>query len=99
MLIQPSPDRGGKRCAGGGQQLRIDVRGLRKAGVTYRALLGDRFDGRVLSGEFANPNPPPFFRDVVGGPHSVVTAHLVDQAGHPTLQARDEILRFLAERL
>jgi hypothetical protein len=67
--------------------------------AAYRSLLGDRFDGRVLPGESANPNPPPFFRDVVSSPHSVVTAHLVDQAGHPTLQARDEILNFLAERL
>lgn len=67
--------------------------------AAYRSLLGDRFDGRVLPHEFANPNPPPFFRDVVGCPHSVVTAHLVDQAGHPTLQARDEILTFLGERL
>jgi dienelactone hydrolase len=67
--------------------------------AAYRSLLGDRFDGRVLPGESANPNPPPFFRDVVSCPHSVVTAHLVDQAGHPTLHARDEILNFLAERL
>ena len=67
--------------------------------AAYRALLGDGFDGRVIPGECANPNPPPFFRDVVGCPHSVVTAHLVDQAGHPTLQARDEILNFLTERL
>ncbi|GGT86653.1 hypothetical protein GCM10010289_03060 [Streptomyces violascens] len=32
-------------------------------------------------------------------PHSVVTAHLVDEDGHPTVRARDEILGFLAERL
>ncbi|MEJ3747853.1 dienelactone hydrolase family protein [Actinomycetes bacterium KLBMP 9797] len=67
--------------------------------AAYRALLGDAFDGRVLSGETANPNSPPFFRDIVGCPHSVVTAHLVDQQGHPTLRARDEILAFLAARL
>lgn len=67
--------------------------------AAYRSLLGDRFDGRVVPDEFANPNPPPFFRDIVGCPHSVVTAHLVDQTGHPTRQARDEILNFLAERL
>lgn len=67
--------------------------------AAYRALLGDRFDGRVLPGTAANPDPPPFFRDVVGTPHSVVTAHLVDEAGHPTLQARDEILAFLAGQL
>ncbi|WP_372661536.1 dienelactone hydrolase family protein [Amycolatopsis kentuckyensis] len=67
--------------------------------AAYRALLGDAFDGRVLPGETANPEPPSFFREVVGCPHSVVTAHLVDQHGHPTLRARDEILDFLAERL
>ncbi|MFI2437542.1 dienelactone hydrolase family protein [Streptomyces sp. NPDC018693] len=67
--------------------------------AAYRALLGDAFDGRVLKAETANPNPPPFFRDVVGCAHSVVTAHLVDQDGHPTMQARNEIIAFLAERL
>lgn len=67
--------------------------------AAYRALLGDAFDGRVLPDSAANPEPPPFFRDVVGCAHSVVTAHFVDEAGHPTRQARDEILAFLAERL
>ncbi|MFC3448677.1 dienelactone hydrolase family protein [Amycolatopsis speibonae] len=67
--------------------------------AAYRALLGDAFDGRVLPAEAANPEPPPFFREIVGCPHSVVTAHFVDQEGHPTLRARDEILAFLADRL
>lgn len=67
--------------------------------AAYDALLGARFDGRVLPGEVANPDPPPFFRDLVGTPHSVVTAHLVDEAGHPTLQARDEIIAYLSRRL
>jgi dienelactone hydrolase len=67
--------------------------------AAYQALLGDAFDGRVLPGEAANPDPTPFFRDVVGSPHSVVTAHFVDQEGHPTVRARDEILAFLATRL
>ncbi|MEV7192657.1 dienelactone hydrolase family protein [Streptomyces sp. NPDC093510] len=67
--------------------------------AAYRALLGDAFDGRVLPGETARTDPPPFFRDVVGCAHSVVTAHLVDQDGHPTRRARDEILAFLTERL
>ncbi|MGW8768044.1 dienelactone hydrolase family protein [Streptomyces sp. NPDC055815] len=67
--------------------------------AAYRALLGDAFDGRVLPAEAANTDPPPFFRDIVGCPHSVVTAHLVDEAGHPTVRARDEIIAFLAERL
>ncbi|GAA4383467.1 dienelactone hydrolase family protein [Actinomadura verrucosospora] len=67
--------------------------------AAYRALLGDAFDGRVLPGGVANTDPPPFFRDVVATPHSVVTAHLVDEDGHPTLQARDEILTYLTDHL
>lgn len=67
--------------------------------AAYQALLGDAFDGRVLPSEAANTNPPPFFRDIVGCPHSVVTAHLVDEEGHPTMKARDEIIAFLGERL
>ncbi|MFE5795667.1 dienelactone hydrolase family protein [Streptomyces sp. NPDC056503] len=67
--------------------------------AAYRALLGDAFDGRVLPAEVANTDPPPFFREVVGCAHGVVTAHLVDRAGHPTVRARDEIIAFLAERL
>jgi hypothetical protein len=35
----------------------------------------------------------------VGGPHSVVTAHLIDEAGQPTIAARDEILSFFKRRL
>ncbi|MFD9125398.1 dienelactone hydrolase family protein [Kitasatospora sp. NPDC059571] len=67
--------------------------------AAYRALLGDAFDGRELPATAANPDPPPFFRDLVGCAHSVVTAHLVDRSGHPTVRARDEILDFLTARL
>ncbi|UGQ11678.1 dienelactone hydrolase family protein [Yinghuangia sp. ASG 101] len=67
--------------------------------AAYARLLGDRFDGRVLPGACANPEPPPFFRDTVATPHSVVTAHLVDEENHPTVRARDEILAFLRTRL
>ncbi|MGW1811792.1 dienelactone hydrolase family protein [Streptomyces sp. NPDC002078] len=67
--------------------------------AAYQALLGEAFDGRVLPGDAANTNPPPFFRDVVGCAHSVVTAHLVDEQGHPTVRARDEIIAFLTEQL
>ena len=67
--------------------------------AAYAEALGERFIGRVLPDSAANPNPPPFFAQIVGCPHSVVTAHLVDEAGHPTLAARDEILSFLARRL
>ncbi|MEO5559093.1 MAG: dienelactone hydrolase family protein [Dokdonella sp.] len=67
--------------------------------AAYRDALGDRFDARVLPDSAANPDPPPFFRDVVRVPHSVLTAHLIDAAGEPTLQARDEVIRFLQSRL
>lgn len=69
--------------------------------AAYRALLGDAFDGRVLpDGDgAANTDPPPFFREQVGCAHSVVTAHLVDEKGHATTRARDEIIAFLVERL
>ena len=66
----------------------------------YRRALGDRFVERVLPDDAANREKlPPFFRDVVGGPHSVVTVHLIDEAGQPTVQARDEILSFFGKRL
>ncbi len=67
--------------------------------AAYAQALGDRFVANVLPGEAANPDPPPFFKHVVGCPHSVVTAHLIDAAGEPTLAARDEILSFFARRL
>ncbi|HEY2631598.1 MAG TPA: dienelactone hydrolase family protein [Solirubrobacteraceae bacterium] len=67
--------------------------------AAYSEALGERFVGRVLPDSAANPEPPPFFKDVVASPHSVVTAHLIDEAGQPTLGARDEILAFFAERL
>ncbi len=61
--------------------------------------LGDRFIGRVLPDSAAHPDPPPFFQRHVAFPHSVVTAHLIDEAGQPTLAARDEILAFFTRRL
>lgn len=67
--------------------------------AAYTEALGDRFVGRVLPDSAANPAPAPFFAEVVASPHSVVTAHLVDGAGEPTVAARDEILAFFTERL
>ncbi|MHA3914041.1 hypothetical protein [Halovulum sp. GXIMD14793] len=67
--------------------------------AAYSEALGDRFDGRVLPDSAANPNPPPFFAKHVPTPHSVVTAHLIDEDGQPTLTARDEILAFFRLRL
>jgi dienelactone hydrolase len=67
--------------------------------ASYRRALGPRFVARVLPDSAANPDPPPFFKHVVATPHSVVTAHLIDQEGQPTIAARDEILAFLRKRL
>ncbi|MER2565736.1 MAG: dienelactone hydrolase family protein [Myxococcaceae bacterium] len=67
--------------------------------AAYAAALGPRFEATVLPTSAANPNPPPFFAKVVGCAHSVVTAHLIDEAGQPTLAARDAILSFFTQRL
>jgi dienelactone hydrolase len=67
--------------------------------AAYSQALGERFVGRVLPDSAANVEAPPFFAEVVGRPHSVVTAHLIDEAGQPTIAARDEILAFFAQRL
>ncbi len=68
--------------------------------AAYEEALGKRFQGRVLPDSAANPGPkPPFFEKHVPTPHSVVTVHLIDEAGQPTLAARDEILGFFRQRL
>jgi dienelactone hydrolase len=67
--------------------------------AAYAEALGERFVGRVLPDSAANPETPPFFERVVASPHSVVTAHLIDEAGQPTIAARDEILAFFTRRL
>ena len=67
--------------------------------AAYREALGERFLARVLPDSAANPDTAPFFEQVVASPHSVVTAHLIDEAGQPTIAARDEILAFFAQRL
>ena len=67
--------------------------------AAYERALGDRFVARELPDSAANTDTSPFFEHVIGGPHSVVTAHLIDEAGQPTVAARDEIFAFLARRL
>ena len=67
--------------------------------AAYKQALGDRFIARELPDSAANADTPPFFEHVVASPHSVVTAHLIDEAGQPTIAARDEILAFFARRL
>ena len=68
--------------------------------AAYAAALGDRFVARILPDSAAQREGlPPFFERVVASPHSVVTAHLIDEAGQPTIAARDEILAFFTRRL
>lgn len=68
--------------------------------AAYSEALGDRFIARVLPDSAGKRESlSPFFEYVVGGPHSVVTAHLIDEEGQPTIAARDEILAFFAKRL
>lgn len=67
--------------------------------AAYARALGNRFQPRTLPDDAANPEVAPFFAEHVPYPHSVVTQHLIDAAGQPTAQARDEILDFFARRL
>jgi dienelactone hydrolase len=67
--------------------------------AAYAKALGNRFVGRVLPDSAANTDVAPFFAQRVACPHSVVTAHLIDEAGQPTTAARDEIITFFARRL
>lgn len=67
--------------------------------AAYAEALGDRFIERVLPDSAANPDVPSFFAKHVPTPHSVVTVHLIDEAGQPTIAARDEILGFFKLRL
>jgi dienelactone hydrolase len=67
--------------------------------AAYSEALGDKFIAKVLPDSAANKDVAPFFSQFVTTPHSVVTAHLIDQAGQPTIAARDEILQFFRMRL
>ncbi len=67
--------------------------------AAYKEALGDRFVGRVIPDSAANTSVPPFFEEHVACPHSVVTVHLIDEAGEPTIAARDEILSFFVQSL
>ncbi len=67
--------------------------------AAYSRALGDRFVGQVLPDEAANDDVPPFFEKHVPTPHSVLTAHLKDREGEPTIAARDEIIEFFRMRL
>ena len=53
----------------------------------------------VMVSPIANPDVSPFFAEHVNYPHSVLTQHLIDDAGEPTIAAREEILELLRQRL
>jgi hypothetical protein len=74
-----------------------DCQGQRFA--AYAEGLGERFIGKTQPDSAASIDSPPFFQTHVPFPHSVVTAHLIDEAGEPTIAARDEILAFFSDRL
>ncbi len=60
---------------------------------TLRRELGDGFESIEIDSAASRPSLNPL------GPHSVVTEDLRDEAGHPTLAARDRVLEFFRERL
>jgi dienelactone hydrolase len=86
-----------QRCVAGG----LEVMGLRFAGDSFspperfeflRRELGDAFVAVELDDSAANP-------DAMMKPHSVLTEHLVDEAGEPTRDALDGVLAFFRRRL
>jgi dienelactone hydrolase len=58
-----------------------------------RAELGDGFEGIEIDSSPGNPH------GLKRMAHSVVTADLIDQEGHPTRKALDRVLAFFKERL
>jgi dienelactone hydrolase len=77
-----------------------DVLGLRFTGdklvgdrfTTLRRELGDHF----IAVEIPSPDPALHIPKMA---HSVVTEHLVDEPGHPTREALDQVLAFFSTRL
>lgn len=67
--------------------------------AAFAEALGERFITRELPDSAASRDTPPFFQRFVPCPHSVVTAHLIDEAGQPTMAAKDEIVAFFTSRL
>lgn len=59
---------------------------------TLRRVLGDNFVGV----EITSPDPE---HHIPKNAHSVLTEHLIDEPGHPTREALDQVLEFLSTRL
>lgn len=86
----------------------LEVRGYRFQGdafcqaqrfAAYERALGQRFTGKVLPDTSANTEVPAFSAEHVKTPHSVFTAHFIDQAGEPTHSALQEVLLFFSDKL
>jgi dienelactone hydrolase len=60
---------------------------------TLRRELGDAFITVEIDSSKGNPHGIP------RGAHSVLSEHFVDEPGHPTREALDQVLAFFAERL
>jgi dienelactone hydrolase len=60
---------------------------------TLRRELGDGFEGTEIDSSPGNAH------DIPQSAHSVLTADLVDEPGHPTRQALDRVLEFFEQRL
>lgn len=58
-----------------------------------RQEFGARFTGTEIDSSTGNPHGIP------ANAHSVLTRHFVDQPGHPTRRALDDVLAFLKQRL
>lgn len=67
--------------------------------AAYQQALGEHFEGVVVPDEVANKNVSPFMAKHVPSPHSVLTQSLIDKEGELTLKVRDDVIRFLQERL
>lgn len=86
-----------ERCAKGDKVLGLRFHGDPMSPAsrfeTLRRELGAGFEGIELDDSAANPDA------MMKAPHSVLTEHLVDREGEPTLEAARRVLSFFAERL
>jgi dienelactone hydrolase len=61
--------------------------------ATLRRELGDRFVAVEIDSSPGNPYGNP------ADAHSVLTTHLVDEPGHPTRDAMEQVLRLFRDKL
>ena len=75
------------------RRFRVRTRQGERRFQTLRDELGTGFEGIEIDSSKGNPHAIP------GSAHSVLTADLVDEAGHPTRESLDRVLAFFEERL